>query len=112
MELGVPRRGRRPCRGFIPAAPVPGQARRPARVTESWCPALRRGDGASSCVTGPAPPDHLAAAIEGAHVSPMITTGWGRLLAIALVTMGISHTIARERIFAPLRDRLGGKETW
>jgi hypothetical protein len=42
----------------------------------------------------------------------MITTTWGRLLAVALVTMGISHTIARERIFAPLRDRLGGKETW
>ena len=42
----------------------------------------------------------------------MITTSWGRLLALALVTMGVSHTIARERIFAPLRERLGGKETW
>ena len=26
--------------------------------------------------------------------------------------MGISHTITRERIGAPLRDRLGGKATW
>jgi hypothetical protein len=26
--------------------------------------------------------------------------------------MGLSHTIARERIFAPLRTRLGGKDTW
>lgn len=36
----------------------------------------------------------------------------GRLLAVSLVVMGLSHTIARERIFAPLRGRLGGKETW
>src|SRR3954471_949810 len=36
----------------------------------------------------------------------------GRLLAVSLVVMGLSHTIARERIFAPVRDRLGGKETW
>lgn len=26
--------------------------------------------------------------------------------------MGVSHTIARERLGAPLRDRLGGKATW
>ncbi len=26
--------------------------------------------------------------------------------------MGLSHTISRERIFEPLRRRLGGKETW
>src|SRR5262245_44714717 len=26
--------------------------------------------------------------------------------------MGLSHTIARERLFAPIRDRLGGKGTW
>ena len=26
--------------------------------------------------------------------------------------MGMSHTVAKERIFAPLRDRLGGKRTW
>jgi hypothetical protein len=36
----------------------------------------------------------------------------GRLVAVSLVVMGLSHTIARERIFAPLRARLGGKETW
>ena len=38
--------------------------------------------------------------------------GVGRLLAVSLVVMGLSHTIARERIFAPLRVRLGGRETW
>ena len=26
--------------------------------------------------------------------------------------MGLSQTISRERIFAPLRERLGGKDTW
>lgn len=26
--------------------------------------------------------------------------------------MGLAQTIAKERIFAPLRERLGGKETW
>src|SRR3954469_16196815 len=36
----------------------------------------------------------------------------GRLLAVSLVVMGLSHTIARERIFASVRARLGGKETW
>jgi predicted membrane metal-binding protein len=35
-----------------------------------------------------------------------------QLFAVSAVVMGISQTIARERIFAPLRDRLGGKETW
>ncbi len=34
------------------------------------------------------------------------------LLAVSAVTMGMSHTIARERIFAPVRARLGGMETW
>jgi hypothetical protein len=38
--------------------------------------------------------------------------GVGQLLAVSLVVMGLSHTIARERICAPLRLRLGGKETW
>jgi uncharacterized membrane protein len=37
---------------------------------------------------------------------------WSRVLAVSLVVMGLSHTVARERICAPLRDRLGGKETW
>ncbi|QRO00303.1 hypothetical protein JRI60_15370 [Archangium violaceum] len=35
-----------------------------------------------------------------------------QLFAVAAVVMGISQTIARERIFASLRARLGGKETW
>ena len=39
-------------------------------------------------------------------------TGAWQLLAVSLVVMGLSHTIARERIFEPLRTRLGGKETW
>ena len=38
--------------------------------------------------------------------------GIAQLVAVALVVMGVSHTIARERIFAPLRQRLGGKDTW
>jgi hypothetical protein len=37
---------------------------------------------------------------------------WPKVLAVSLVVMGLSHTVARERICAPLRDRLGGKETW
>ena len=36
----------------------------------------------------------------------------GQLLAVSAVVMGLSYTIAKERLFAPLRDRLGGKETW
>jgi hypothetical protein len=39
-------------------------------------------------------------------------TGIGQLLMVSLVVMGLSHTIARERLFAPLRQRLGGKDTW
>ncbi|NMO22122.1 hypothetical protein HPC49_36025 [Pyxidicoccus fallax] len=35
-----------------------------------------------------------------------------QLFAVSAVVMGASQTIARERIFAPLRDRLGGKDTW
>jgi hypothetical protein len=35
-----------------------------------------------------------------------------QLFAVSAVTMGLSHTIAKERLFAPLRARLGGKETW
>jgi uncharacterized membrane protein len=38
--------------------------------------------------------------------------GLGQLLAVSLVVMGLSHTIARERICEPLRRRLGGRETW
>jgi hypothetical protein len=35
-----------------------------------------------------------------------------KVVAISLVVMGLSHTVARERLFAPLRDRLGGRDTW
>lgn len=35
-----------------------------------------------------------------------------QLFAVSAVVMGMSQTIARERIFAPLRERLGGKDTW
>lgn len=37
---------------------------------------------------------------------------WAQVLAVSLVVMGLSHTVARERIFAPLRERLGGRDTW
>ncbi len=35
-----------------------------------------------------------------------------QLLALSTVVMCLSHTIARERIFLPLRNRLGGMDTW
>lgn len=35
-----------------------------------------------------------------------------QLFAVAAVVMGLSQTISKERIFAPLRERLGGKDTW
>lgn len=35
-----------------------------------------------------------------------------QLFVIASVVMGVSHTIAKERIFEPLRRRLGGRDTW
>jgi hypothetical protein len=35
-----------------------------------------------------------------------------QLLAVSLVVMGMAHTLSRERLFAPLRRRLGGSETW
>jgi hypothetical protein len=38
--------------------------------------------------------------------------GIAQLVAVSLIVMGLSHTIARERICEPLRARLGGKETW
>jgi uncharacterized membrane protein len=36
----------------------------------------------------------------------------GQLVAVSLIVMGLSHTVARERICEPLRARLGGKDTW
>jgi hypothetical protein len=35
-----------------------------------------------------------------------------KLLTVSLVVMGLSHTIARERLFAPLRRALGGHDSW
>lgn len=35
-----------------------------------------------------------------------------KLLIVAAVTMGMSHTIARERIFEPVRKACGGFDTW
>ncbi|ABS28470.1 hypothetical protein Anae109_4292 [Anaeromyxobacter sp. Fw109-5] len=34
------------------------------------------------------------------------------LLAVSAVVMGIAQTVAKEKVFAPLRDALGGKDTW
>jgi hypothetical protein len=39
-------------------------------------------------------------------------SGWSRVLALSLVVMGMAHTITRERIFAPLRARAGGSDSW
>lgn len=35
-----------------------------------------------------------------------------QLFAVAAVVMGMAQTLSKERLFAPLRERLGGKETW
>jgi uncharacterized membrane protein len=35
-----------------------------------------------------------------------------QLFAVSAVVMGVSQTVAKERIFAPVRERLGGKDTW
>jgi hypothetical protein len=35
-----------------------------------------------------------------------------RIFLVSAVTMGMSHTLAREKIFEPLRTRCGGMETW
>ena len=39
-------------------------------------------------------------------------SGWSRVLALSLVVMGMAHTITRERLFAALRARAGGNDTW
>lgn len=35
-----------------------------------------------------------------------------KVLSVSLIVMGASHTITRERLFAPLRQALGGHDTW
>jgi uncharacterized membrane protein len=37
---------------------------------------------------------------------------FGQLLGLSMVVMGLSHSIARERICARLRELFGGRETW
>jgi hypothetical protein len=37
---------------------------------------------------------------------------FSKLLVVSAVTMGLAHTLTQERLFAPLRERLGGKATW
>jgi hypothetical protein len=39
-------------------------------------------------------------------------TEWTQVFAVAAVVMGLSQTLTKERIFAPLREWLGGKETF
>ena len=36
----------------------------------------------------------------------------GQLLALSAVVMGIAQTLTKERLFEPLRERLGGNDTW
>jgi hypothetical protein len=48
---------------------------------------------------------------EHVHLTGVLY-GIAKLFAVAVVVMGLSHTIARERLFEGLRARLGGKETW
>jgi len=35
-----------------------------------------------------------------------------KIVLVSAVTMGLSHTLARERLFEPLRTRCGGMDTW
>jgi predicted membrane metal-binding protein len=35
-----------------------------------------------------------------------------QLFAVSAVVMGLAQTITKERIFLPLREKLGGKDTW
>lgn len=37
---------------------------------------------------------------------------WERYLLLSLAVMCIANTVSRERLFKPLRDRLGGKSSW
>jgi hypothetical protein len=47
-----------------------------------------------------------------ARLGPIVLHAFGQFLGLALVVMGLSHSIARERIGAGLRAWLGGRETW
>jgi hypothetical protein len=41
-----------------------------------------------------------------------MATSLFHLVTVSAVVMGLSQTLTRERIFEPLRTRLGGKRTW
>jgi hypothetical protein len=36
----------------------------------------------------------------------------GHFVILSALVMGLAHTLTKERIFAPLRERLGGRDTW
>lgn len=40
-----------------------------------------------------------------------LDASWSEILVAAAIVMVISYTLTKERIFAPLRHRLGGRET-
>lgn len=42
----------------------------------------------------------------------MYDPGLLQLFVVSAVVMGMSQTLAKEKIFAPLREKLGGKDTW
>ncbi|MGZ3423005.1 MAG: hypothetical protein ACXVEF_25600 [Polyangiales bacterium] len=37
---------------------------------------------------------------------------WSQIVILSAIVMGLSHTIAKERIFRAFRERLGGRETF
>jgi len=45
-------------------------------------------------------------------MQPAFEVPFVKILLVSAVTMGLSHTIARERIFEPLRKACGGMSTW
>ncbi|APR80870.1 Hypothetical protein A7982_06217 [Minicystis rosea] len=69
-----------------------------------------RGTGSAATPSG-----SCASRWEGARrasFQPTMSPTAFELFAVSAVTMGISHTIAKERIFAPLRAKLSGDKTW
>ncbi len=46
-------------------------------------------------------------------ITPRVShASYFQIFVVSAVVMGISHTLAKEKIFEPLRDALGGKKTW
>jgi len=39
-------------------------------------------------------------------------TDWITVFTTSAVVMGLSYTLGTQKMFAPLRERLGGKKTW